>query len=92
MSNMAQGTKMTTPRELYRECLGEGELQKKSSPRFCYLISMDIRKKAAQATVEEFTKPTPTLVSNSTHVDSDSDTSSYGGQDASNSQSPSLLH
>ena len=57
--------------------------------KICYSISMDIRKKAAKTTIEEFTMPAPTLVFKNIHVYSDSDTSSYGGQDALNSKSPS---
>ena len=50
---------------------------------------MVIRKMAAQATIEEFTKPKLTSVSKNSHIYSDSDTSSYGGRDASNSKSSS---
>ena len=50
---------------------------------------MDTRKKAAQATIKEFVKPTSTLVSMRSGFYSDSETSSSGGQDASNSKSSS---
>jgi hypothetical protein len=50
---------------------------------------MDTRKKAAQATIKEFVKPTSTSVSMRSGFYSDSETSSSGGQDASNSKSSS---
>ncbi len=48
-----QVKKMTTPRELYLECLEEN-LRKTSIPRIGYKISMDSRMKAAQATIKAF--------------------------------------
>ncbi len=84
MSNILQGEKMKTP-----QYFDEGELEHVTIPRVCYKISMEIRNKAAQATIAEFTKPTPTLVSKNSPVYSDSDSSTSGGPDASNSKSPS---
>ena len=81
---------MKIPRELYCECLDEGEFQKKSIPRVGYLFSMDTRKEAAQATIDYFAKPMLTLVTKNSHGPySESDTSSCEEQDASNSNSPS---
>ena len=51
MNCMVQGKKMTTPRELYLQCLDE-DFQKTSIARICYTFSMDARKKAAQATID----------------------------------------
>jgi hypothetical protein len=62
-----KGKKMKIPRKLYGECLDEGEFQKKSIPRVGYLFSMDTRMKAAQATIDYFTKPMLTLVTKNSH-------------------------
>ena len=87
MSNMLQGAKIKTPRESYLQCLDK-EYPKTSIPIFYYTFSMDTRKKAAQATIKEFVKPTLTLVFKKSYNYSDSDTSSCEGQNASNSKSP----
>ena len=61
MSNILLGEKLKTPRELYLQCLAKGELrQSVTIPRADYKISTEIRNNAAQATIAEFTKPTPT--------------------------------
>ena len=57
-------------------------------PRFHYTFSMDMRKEAAQATIEKFVKPTFSSISDIRNVYSDSDSSSCGEQDA---PSPTLL-
>jgi len=57
-------------------------------PRYHYTFSMDRRKEAAQATIEEFVKSTISLKSDKRNVYSESDSSSFGEQDA---PSPTLL-
>ena len=87
---MVQGKKMKTPRELYCECLDEGGIQEISIPRVGYVFLMDMRKKAAQATIDYFAKPMLTSVTKNSHgCYSESDTSFCEEQDASNSNSPS---
>ena len=70
-----QVKKMTTPRELYLECLDDN-LQQISIPRIGYKISMDSRMKAAQATINAFSRSNVKPVSNNSHgpySESDSD-------------------
>ena len=57
-------------------------------PRFDYKFSMDRRKEAAQATIEEFVKSTISLKSDRRNVYSDSDSGSCGKQEI---PSPTLL-
>ncbi len=69
--------KMKTPRELYLQCLDDN-LQKTPIPRICYKISMDSRKKAAQATIDAYAKPNVRSLLKKSHGPySDSDTSSF---------------
>jgi hypothetical protein len=70
-----QVKKMTTPRELYLECLDDN-LRQISIPRIGYKISMDSRMKAAQATINAFSRSNVKPVSNNSHgpySESDSD-------------------
>ena len=75
-----QVKKMTTPRELYLECLDDN-LRQISIPRIGYKISMDSRMKAAQATIHAFSntyvKP---VFKKSCGIYSDSDSSSCEDQ------------
>ena len=84
-----QVKKMNTPRELYLECLDDN-LRKIPIPTICYKISMDSRKKAAQATIDFYAKPNVKLLSKKSHGPySDSDISSCEEQYVSNSNLPS---
>ena len=68
--------KMTTPRELYLECL-EDNLRKVPIPRISYKISMASRTKAAEATINAFSTSYVKPVSKNSHGPySESDSSS----------------
>jgi hypothetical protein len=84
---MLQATKIRTSRELYLYCI-DVEYRTMLLPRFDYKFSMDRRKEAAQATIEEFVKSTISSKSKKGNVYSDSDSGSCGEQDA---PSPTLL-
>jgi hypothetical protein len=84
---MLQATKIRTSRELYLYCI-HVEYQTMLLPRFDYKFSMDRRKEAAQATIEEFVKSTISLKSDKRNVYSDSDSGSCGDQEI---PSPTLL-
>jgi hypothetical protein len=86
---MVQVKKMNTPRESYLQCLEE-DLRKTPIPRICYKISMDSRKKAAQAIIDVYVKPNARSLLKKRHGPyRDSDTSSCKEQCVSNSNSPS---
>jgi hypothetical protein len=75
-----QVKKMTTPRELYLECL-DNNLRKTSIPRIGYKISMDSRTKAAQSTINAFSTSYVKPVSKNSHSPyTDSDSSSCEDQ------------
>jgi len=75
-----QVKKMTTPRELYLECLDDN-LRQISIPRIGYKISMDSRMKAAEATIHAFSKSYVKPVSKNSHGPySESDSSSCEDQ------------
>ena len=87
---MVQGKKMKTPRELYLQCLDE-DFRKTSIPRICYTFSMDVRKKAAQATIDFYMKPNVKSLSKKSHGPySDSDTSFCEEEYVSNLNTTSL--
>ena len=48
-----------TPRDLYYECLNEGEARQFSTPNLLYKIDMQARYAAARATVLKYTLPVP---------------------------------
>jgi hypothetical protein len=85
---MVQAKEMNTPRELHLQCLDK-EFQKTSIPSICYNISMDARKKAAQATIDIYVKPNVKQLSKSHGPYSDSDTSFCEEQYVSNLNLPS---
>jgi len=75
-----QVKKMTTPRELYLECL-DVNLRKTSIPRIGYKISMDSRTKAAHSTINAFSTSYVKPVSKNSHSPySESDSSSCEDQ------------
>jgi len=84
---MLQATKIRTSRELYLYCI-DVEYRTMLLPRFDYKFSMDRRKEAVQATIEEFVKSTISSKSDKRNVYSDSYSSYCGEQDA---PSPTLL-
>ena len=78
---MLQATKIRTSRELYLDCI-DVEYQTMLLPRFHYAFSLDRRKEAVQATIEELVKPTFSPISDIRKFYSDSDSSSCGEQNA----------
>ncbi len=90
MLNGLQVKKMNTPRELYLECLDDN-LRKTLIPRICYKISMDSRRKAAQATINAFAKSYVKSVPKNSHGPySDSDSSTCEDQVVSLASSTQL--
>ena len=70
-----QVKKMSSPRELYLECLDDN-LRQIFIPKIGYKFSMDSRTKAAQATINAFSRSNVKPVSNNSHgpySESDSD-------------------
>ncbi len=85
---MLQARKIRTSRELYFDCIDE-EHRDMHIPRYNYTFSMERRKEAAQATIEEYVKSTISSKFDKGNVYSeDSDSSSCGDQYA---PSPTLL-
>ncbi len=76
---MLQATKIRTSRELYLDCI-DVEYRTMLIPRFHYTFSMDMRKEAAQATIEKFVKPTFSSISDIRNVYSDSDSVLVGNK------------
>ena len=75
-----QVKKMSSPRELYLECL-DNNLRQISIPRIGYKISMDPRMKASEATIHAFSKSYYKPVSKKSRgIYSDSDSSSCENQ------------
>jgi hypothetical protein len=48
-----------TPRDLYYECLDEGEAWQFSTPNLLYKIDMQVKYAVARATVLKYTLPVP---------------------------------
>jgi hypothetical protein len=89
MLREVQLEKMNTPREFYLQCLDD-DLRNIRIPRISYKFLLDSRKKAAQATIDEYVKPNVRSLLKKSHGPySDSDTSSCEEQVVSNSNSPS---
>ncbi len=66
-----------TPRDLYYECLDEGEAWQFSTPNLIYKIDMQARYAAARATVLKYTLPVP-ISKNTSSPYSNSDEDSDG--------------
>jgi len=85
---MLQARKIRTPRELYFDCIDE-DRRDMHIQRYNYTFSMEMRKEAAQATIEKYVKSMISSKPDKGNVYSDdSDSSSCGDQYA---PSPTLL-
>jgi hypothetical protein len=85
---MLQARKTRTPRELYFDCIDE-DCRDMHIPRYNYTFSMEMRKEAAQATIEKYVQSMISSKPDKGNVYSDdSDSSSCGDQYA---PSPTFL-